>query len=361
MASNDGYISRDFAKRFEDLDRRKKQSAAIERKKRKEEEAEKAKKGAQAIFKRFTSGDYEDEELHEFTDAELTLMSSTDNADNLTLDENNRVVSLSELFEETSTSTHEVDENALAKAEEARKQAIQDILNASADMQSVNKGDSNQPTNHSDIDLDVDLTPADEVVFEAEELNPAELQQLQEDGRTESPNDDSVDIPVVEDVEIQRIETLRTTEAKVYISVATNEQMNETAYGLCVEQGSGDERIIRINGERRVGVPAKAMVFRAASFALKPYTHGHSNIKKVTMYASRDYAWELYRNSWQVNKKNKDMREADDYSSVFMECADMDVKVNVVFTEVQEKSHQLAKQMAKSLLTVDTLDNFEED
>ena len=70
MASNDGYISRDFAKRFEDLDRRKKQSAAIERKKRKEEEAEKAKKGAQAIFKRFTSGDYEDEELHEFTDAE---------------------------------------------------------------------------------------------------------------------------------------------------------------------------------------------------------------------------------------------------------------------------------------------------
>ena len=61
------------------------------------------------------------------------------------------------------------------------------------------------------------------------------------------------------------------------------------------------------------------------------------------------------------NKKNKDMREADDYSSVFMECADMDVKVNVVFTEVQEKSHQLAKQKAKSLLTVDTLDNFEED
>lgn len=163
-------------------------------------------------------------------------MSSTDNADNLTLDENNRVVSLSELFEETSTSTHEVDENALARAEEARKQAIQDILNASADMQSVDKGDSNQPTNHSDIDLDVDLTPADEVVFEAEELDPAELQQLQEDGRTESPNDDSVDIPVVEDVEIQRIETLRTTEAKVYISVATNEQMNETAYGLCVEQ-----------------------------------------------------------------------------------------------------------------------------
>ena len=92
------------------------------------------------------------------------------------------------MFEETSTSTHEVDENALAKAEEARKQAIQDILNASADMQSVDKGDSNQPTNHSDIDLDVDLTPADEVVFEAEELDPAELQQLQEDGRTESAN-----------------------------------------------------------------------------------------------------------------------------------------------------------------------------
>lgn len=293
-----------IGEKFRQLDARKKEAA------RQYKEKQKAEQMSNNVFARFNAirnGTLDDTA----TEEELELFASVDDPSQLTLDENGRLCLLSgEKKEAPAYEPHKETETSAANRE------LDALLDA---RKAAREGGG-----------DTGGTPSAKGYL-GDEAVP-----------DEAPVRDG-------DAQILRIEDLAFNEARIYISFAENEKTREQACGICTQQGSGETRTVKAQGERLFGKSKKAMAYRAAILALGVFTQPGQAIKDITIFMPKELGWELAQNSWNLTTQAYDL-DADLYSQIFKMCAAQGIKIHMAPDEDHGHFQGIARKLAEALV-----------
>lgn len=188
-------------------------------------------------------------------------------------------------------------------------------------------------------------TPHTEEEVSGDNGSSVQLPAFQE----ESDEEDAT--PVNEDAMVLRVENIGVNEARIYIVAKSNPDTNESAYGLYVEQGYGENRQVFVQGERVFNSSAKNMAFRAAMVALTPYSRLGQPIRQVYVFMERELGWILMKNSWNLVTEAYSL-DAETYCQTFKACAGRDVTIRFAPAEAHSIGQKKANDICDTLIHI---------